>query len=318
MQFEGLTVSTDLDEDLSLYRVPKTFHERLSREHGGKFLVQNKKASVFFGNKIKTIDVDGYANLKWLHLGSIGFDKLDLGHLKAKNIVLTNSAGCLEETVATSVIGNIYSLLRMMVPATSPKANKLKRITYEPYFHDLDDDEGKRVIVFGYGRIGQIVFQKLTALGFEVSIVRYNSDQKVGGAASTLSLDEARNVLYKFDIVVNLLPLRATTRFYFDGPTFENFKRGSIYVNAGRGQTNQEAALIEAIRSGIIKAAALDVFESEPLSERSPLWSCPRISLTPHVAGMSPNYWMKQEELFFSNLRNFLAGAIDQMKNRLV
>ena len=175
---------------------------------------------------------------------------------------------------------------------------------------------GKRAVVFGYGRIGQIVFQKLTALGFESR--SYAITLIKGRRSCLLCLDEARNALYKFDIVVNLLPLRATTRFYFDGPTFENFKRGSIYVNAGRGQTNQEAALIEAIRSGIIKAAALDVFESEPLSERSPLWSCPRISLTPHVAGMSPNYWMKQEELFFSNLRNFLAGAIDQMKNRLV
>ena len=318
MQFSGLTIATDLDELLSLYRVPKAFHEKLLREHNGRFSVGDTEASIFFGNKIQAADIGEYANLKWLHLGSIGFDKLDLDQLKANDIILTNSAGCLEETVAATVIGNIYSLLRMVVPATAPTGNQLARATYEPYFYDLDDDIGKRAVVFGYGRIGQLVFQKLAALGFDVSVVRHNSNQEVRGASSTLSLCEAKDNLGNFDVVVNLLPLRDTTKLFFDEKTFEKFKPRSIYINAGRGQTNQESALIAAIHSGVIKAAALDVFETEPLSEKSPLWKCPQITLTPHVAGMSPNYWKKQEELFFCNLRAFIGGDLDQMRNRLI
>ena len=82
----------------------------------------------------------------------------------------------------------------------------------------------------------------------------------------------------------------------------------AVLVNLGRGSLGDEPALVEALAQGRIAGAALDVFQQEPLSQESALWTMPNVILTPHVSGFGPDYWDRVVELFRRNLRAFLDG----------
>ena len=79
-------------------------------------------------------------------------------------------------------------------------------------------------------------------------------------------------------------------------------------VNLGRGALVDETALIDALRSGRLAGAALDVFAEEPLPRTSPLWEMPEVIVTPHTSGLGPRYWERAMEQFAANLRRFVAG----------
>ena len=100
------------------------------------------------------------------------------------------------------------------------------------------------------------------------------------------------------------------------GPAqFAAMKESAILVNISRGALVDEAALVEALQSGSIKGAALDVFEREPLPESSPLWQMPNVLITPHVSGSNPHYDTRVTDLFCDNLRRYLNG--EPLRNKV-
>jgi phosphoglycerate dehydrogenase-like enzyme len=105
--------------------------------------------------------------------------------------------------------------------------------------------------------------------------------------------------------VINLLPLTTQTKSIFNKKVFGKMKNNSYFINVGRGQTVVEEDLIEALRSKTILGCALDVFNVEPLSKESELWSMDNVLITPHIANVNKNYWKTQIELFISNLNRF-------------
>lgn len=146
--------------------------------------------------------------------------------------------------------------------------------------------EDTRIGILGMGEIGTLVAKHLRDLDFQVAGWT-RSPRHVDGVQSFSGADQLANFLGRTDILICLLPLTPETRHILNAATFAQLPQGSFVINVARGGHLKEDDLIAALDSGHLFGAALDVFETEPLPEDSPLWSHPKITVTPHIAAMS-------------------------------
>eukprot|EP00831_Metopus_contortus_P044765 TRINITY_DN3588_c0_g1_i6.p1 TRINITY_DN3588_c0_g1~~TRINITY_DN3588_c0_g1_i6.p1 ORF type:complete len:127 (-),score=13.33 TRINITY_DN3588_c0_g1_i6:167-547(-) len=110
------------------------------------------------------------------------------------------------------------------------------------------------------------------------------------------------------DYIINLLPGIEETKNIVDMKMFKQMKPTCVYINLGRGITNNEADLVEALKSGIIAGAAIDVFQTEPLPPTSPLYDTPNLLITPHVSAYTEKGWDHALEAFEKEMLNFVYG----------
>jgi glyoxylate/hydroxypyruvate reductase len=168
--------------------------------------------------------------------------------------------------------------------------------------YPVDEVRGTTVLVVGLGEIGREVARLAEAFGMHVLSTRRNEGE----------LDE---LLPRADSVVITLPLTTETRGLIDRRRIGLLKPGAILVNIGRGPVLDEDALIDALRSGRVRGAALDVFATEPLPPDSPLWELDNVILSPHTAAQSIRENERIVELFADNLRRYLAG--EELRSRI-
>jgi phosphoglycerate dehydrogenase-like enzyme len=154
--------------------------------------------------------------------------------------------------------------------------------------------------VLGLGRIGSLVAEQARALGFLVLV------HDPAHPARSVPLDE---LLAAADVLTLHLPLTAETHHLIDAAALARMRQGAIVVNTSRGPLVDEAALVEALRSGRIAGAALDVYEQEPLPLDSPLRDLPGVILSPHAAWYSPESLTDLPRLATQQVIEFLAGA---------
>ena len=140
--------------------------------------------------------------------------------------------------------------------------------------------------IFGLGNIGRFVAEKLASLGFEVKGFA-NSPKKVAGVEVYTPEEMTDKVLGNLDIVVSILPLTPSTVGFFDAAFFARLKEGAGFINVGRGPQVDEVKLIQALDSGQLSHAWLDVFADEPLPEDHPFWTHPKVRVTPHIASIT-------------------------------
>ncbi|MBO9556395.1 MAG: phosphoglycerate dehydrogenase [Cellulomonas sp.] len=162
---------------------------------------------------------------------------------------------------------------------------------------------GARVLVWGFGSIAGRLAPLLTALGAHVTGVATRSGERHGHPV--VAGHDVGAVLPGTDLLVNLLPATATTRHTVDAAVLAQLPPHAWVVNVGRGATLDEGALLDAVRAGRLAGAALDVFETEPLPADSPLWSEPRILISPHAAGGRP---LGAGALIAENVAAFVEG----------
>jgi phosphoglycerate dehydrogenase-like enzyme len=165
----------------------------------------------------------------------------------------------------------------------------------------IDDIDGHMVLVVGYGSIGRALAARLAPFGARVIGVARNARD---GAQPASDLP---NLLPVADVVVNLLPLTPETEKFVDAAFLARMKPGALFVNAGRGKTVDTEALLEALRSGRIRAA-LDVTDPEPLPAGHPLWSAPNILITPHIAGSVARWDARGYGFAAEQIRRYSAG----------
>jgi glyoxylate/hydroxypyruvate reductase len=182
-----------------------------------------------------------------------------------------------------------------------PRLEADKRARHWAHY-PVDEVRGTTVLVVGLGEIGGEVARLAEAFGMNVLWTRRNEGD----------LDE---LLPRADSVVVTLPLTGETRGMFDRRRLGLLKPGAIFVNIGRGPVVDEEALIDALRSGHLRGAALDVSTTEPLPADSPLWELDNVILSPHTAAQSIHENERIVELFADNLRRYLAG--EELRSRI-
>ncbi len=239
-------------------------------------------------------------NLRWLHSGSAGVDHPVFRMLIDRGTRLTNSSGASGRSIAHHVVMSLLALRRDLPGFLRDQA------AGQWCTRDVGDLEGTTVGVLGMGPIGAESARLAVELGIHVVGMR----RTVAGdePCETWTLDRLHELLPQLDAVVLALPLAAETRHLIGAHELALLPSGAHLVNVGRGELIDEAALIDALRSGHIGAAALDVTEVEPLPVDSPLWALPNVIVTPHSSGSTASTLRRATEFFVEEFERFVRG----------
>jgi glyoxylate/hydroxypyruvate/2-ketogluconate reductase len=264
--------------------------------------------------KITPAMLEGATRLKALSTVSVGFDAFDVDDLNQRGIVLTHTPDVLTESTADTAFSLILSTARRVVElAEWVKAGEWKESIGEEHFGV--DVHGKTLGIVGLGRIGGAVARR-ASLGFRMNVLYTNRSSNPQAerdyGAKKVELDE---LLATSDFVLLQVPLTAATRNLIGAPELKKMKRTAILINASRGATVDENALIEALQNGTILAAGLDVFVKEPLPTDSPLLGMKNVVALPHIGSATheTRYAMNK------NAAENLIGALDgTLKNNMV
>lgn len=167
----------------------------------------------------------------------------------------------------------------------------------------LEELTAKTVLLIGHGSIGQEIERMLQP--FHVNLIRLARTARENPMVH--GVRELDALLPQAEIVVLILPATTETRRLIDARQFALMQQGALLVNAARGPIVNTDALVEALQSGKIRAA-LDVTDPEPLPDGHPLWKCPNLLITPHVAGSSPEFARRALKTAADELRRYMAG----------
>lgn len=246
-------------------------------------------------------------HLRWLQQWGAGADWL-LRHPEAAELdfVLTNASGVHAVPISEHILGFLLAFARGLHRAVCAQV----RHEWIPQDQQkaIFELAGKTMLLVGVGAIGARTAQVATAFGMRVLGVRRDPSVNVPGVAAMSGPHQLLDLLPEADFVVLTVPLTHETRAMIGERELGAMRRTAYLVNIGRGGTVQERALVRALQEGWIAGAGLDVFETEPLPEDSPLWGMENVIITPHYAGMTPAYDERAMAIFLDNLRRYRAG----------
>lgn len=220
--------------------------------------------------------------LKVVSNASVGYDNFDLNAMKARGIIGTNTAGALDDTVADLIFALILSAARRIAELDRYVKNGSWKQEDGKALFGVDVHHSTLGII-GMGRIGEAV-AKRAAMGFDMEVVYYNRNRKYATESRLgVKYSDFEELLQKSDFIVLMTPLTKATYHLIGHKEFELMKSSAIFINASRGQTVNEQALIEALENKKILGAGLDVFEQEPVNPDNPLLKMPNVVTVPHI-----------------------------------
>lgn len=263
---------------------------------------QLQQASAFIGEPEDAV-IRAMPNLRWLQLPSAGANRY-AGHPDLRDeVIVTNASGVFGAAGAEHILALLLAFVRRL-PLFFRQAEKhiWKR---ELRMLQL---EGATVCIVGLGDIGSQTAVRLKAFGSRIVAVKRTMTERPDYVDALYDIRGLNDAVRQSDFVVNILPLTEETRGLFDKELFSQMKRGTIFINAGRGESVEEPALIDALESGRLAGAGLDVTSREPLPKDSPLWDMSNVIITSHSLGASPGKLKKRSELIKHNLENFISG----------
>lgn len=241
-------------------------------------------------------------DLRWIQSASAGVDTLLFPELAQSHVVLTNARSVYEDAIAEYVMALILLLSKGLPGALE----RQRRHVWE--HRETERLEHKRVLVVGVGPIGRAIARTCASFSMTVRGIARAARGGDDVIVEVMSTDRLHEGVRWADYVVNALPATHETRRLFDGAVFEAMNPLARFLNVGRGSTVDEAALIEALQTGKIAGAGLDVFEEEPLPQDSPLWEMSNVIVSPHMAGDAAGWREAVVELFVRNLERYLTG----------
>ena len=245
--------------------------------------------------------------LRWIQTLAAGPDVV-LGAGFPDDVLVTSGVGLHDRPVTEHALALVLALLRRLPAAIAAQAEHrwaeelggLQPLHPEGAVTTLLD---ARVLVWGFGHIGQNLAPLLQALGAQVRGVGRSAGERSG--FPVVAEDRLEAELGQTDVLVMILPATEATTHALDAARLAALPRHALVVNVGRGTTVDETALVAALTEGRIAGAALDVTEVEPLPADSPVWDAPNLLLTPHAAGGRP---VGADGLVAANLEALLAG----------
>jgi phosphoglycerate dehydrogenase-like enzyme len=247
------------------------------------------------------------SNLRWFQQWAAGADWLmRRPEAVEMDFVLTNMSGIHAIPVTEHILALLLAFARELSPALRAQRDR-KWISQDQHEH-LFELANKTMLLIGVGAIGERTARVAAAM--DVRVLGIRRDPTVGAKAvdAMYCPDQLHDLLPQADFVVLTVPLTAETRGMIGEQELRAMKPSAYLINVGRGGTVDEDALLQALRQGWIAGAGLDVFETEPLPEDSPLWELDNIIITSHYAGVTPYYHERALEVFLDNLQRYHDG----------
>ncbi|MDO5716023.1 MAG: NAD(P)-dependent oxidoreductase [Tissierellia bacterium] len=249
---------------------------------------------------LQKIDLSEIKGLQYIFLTSVGVDYLDRDLLMEKNITVTNAHGAYDDPIGEWIL---YGLLQMekrdRFNLALEREKNWKRRSHSGNIY------GKKALFLGTGTIAQEGAKRLQA--FKCETVGYNTDgRKLEGFDRCISQKELDQVLPEMDYVIMCLPETDKTYHFIDKKRIDQMKSGVKFVNISRGSTVNEKDLIQGLQEGKIAGAALDVFETEPLPQDSPLWEMEEVYVYPHISFSCEDVKTREARAVIHNLKALL------------
>ncbi|MBP2000517.1 gluconate 2-dehydrogenase [Paenibacillus shirakamiensis] len=259
------------------------------------------------GGKITSELLDAAPKLRVVSTMSVGYNHFDIPAFRKRGVIGTHTPGVLNDTVA--------DLVMAMMLTAGRRISELDRYVKDGHWQRGDNESlfgldihHKILGIIGMGGIGKAV-AKRAKFGFDMSILYHNRHRnpevEQEFCASYCSLDE---LLQQSDLIVLMTPLTEETRHLIGAQQFAKMKKTAIFINASRGQTVDEQALIQALQTKQIYAAGLDVFEQEPVDRDNPLLSMPNVITLPHIGSATETTRDQMAMLAAQNLIAALQG----------
>ena len=284
------------DREVALARTPAEEREYLSR------------ARVATGFAVDEDDLAAAENLELFACVYAGTGHLPRETLEEHGVAVTNASGVHGPNIAEYVVGAMIGHARGFHRAQRQKQRREWRSypTTEVY--------GSRVAVVGLGAIGETIVDRLSAFDAETVGVRY-TPEKGGPTDEVVGFDRIHEAVTDAEYVVLACPLSDATEGLIDADVLRTMRSDAVLVNVARGRVVDPDALVSALRNNRIRGAALDVTDPEPLPEDHPLWGLSDVTITPHNAGHTPEYFDRLADVLVENLDRLDSG--EQLRNRV-
>ena len=283
--------------DVTLFTdVAPTMEEQIERVRGAQVILNTRSSSRWPGDALRQLP-----ELRVISVCAVGTDNIDLNVASELGIAVCNLPGWTAPVVAEHTIALMFAAAKRAAFHTAElKAGRWK-IEEAVYL------KGKTLGVIGTGTIGGLVAETARALGMRVIAWTFNPSRQ---RAEELGVEyvDLEDLLRESDVVTLHPRLTDQTRGMLGRGEFKMMKPGAILVNCGRGQMVDTAALVDALNSGHLGGAALDVFDPEPLPADHPLLACRQVVLTPHMADQTPEGLELLNKGVVENVIAFLEG----------
>lgn len=259
------------------------------------------------GTRIDQELLDHSPKLKVVSNISVGYNNFDLEAMRERKILGTNTPKVLDDTVADLILSLMLSVAR--------RVPELDRYVRAGHWSSKDDENifgvdvhHKTLGIIGMGNIGQAVAQR-GKWGFGMNILYHNRHPKPDvEQALDAAYRSKEELLRESDFIVLMTPLTPETRHYIGEREFAMMKSSAVFINASRGATVDEAALINALRQKQIFGAGLDVFEQEPVDPKNPLLTMDNVVVLPHIGSATTHTRLEMGMLAARNLVDALYG----------
>lgn len=288
-------------------------HRFLDARSEADTLAMIRDAEIAFVADLRPDHLAAARRLEWIHSPAAGVGNMLFPTMIDAAVIMTNSRGNSADTIAEHVLALTLAVFRKLALAVRSQAAQVWAQDAVLAGPPLRTIAGSTALIVGLGAIGVATARRMAALGARVLAIRRHSPssrpefvERIAGPDALLDL------LPTADVVVLAAPETRHTRHMIGARELAAMRRDAVLVNVSRGTLVDEPALIAALSaphpSRTIGAAALDVFEREPLPADSPLWRLPNVLVTPHVAGFRRDHWDAVTTLFADNLRRFESG----------
>ena len=249
--------------------------------------------------------------LRWVHSAAAGVGNALYPEMRDGDVVLTNSAGVHAIPIAEFITASVLYFFRGLdIAVDQQRRREWNKHPFVGEQSPLREVGGACVLIVGAGGIGSEAARRLSALGaLCIGVRRRPALGAPEGFERVVGFESIDDVLPRADVVVLAAPLTEETRGLLGARRLDALPPSAIVVNVARGALLDEAALVERLRAGTIRGAALDVFQDEPLASESPLWQLRSVLVSPHVSPVSPGrFWTRELDLFLDNWRRFVRG----------
>lgn len=242
------------------------------------------------------------SSLKWIHIAAAGVDSLMFDELVESDVVVTNSRGVFDRPIAEFVLAQILAFAKDFDRSRALQQSKVWQ------HRETERIDGAHAMIVGTGAIGRAIATLLSAAGMSVSGVGRTAREGDRDFGTVYASEDLGSDVVRADYLILVAPLTEQTRGLVDGPVLNAMKPGARVINVGRGELLDTEELLQHLASGHIAGAALDVFETEPLSADHPLWTAENVMLTPHMSGDASGWKRRLSEVFVENAHRYLRG----------
>jgi phosphoglycerate dehydrogenase-like enzyme len=248
--------------------------------------------------------------LRWVQVSSAGYTRYDTAEFRRaaaeRKLLVTNSSTVYAEPCAEHVLSFMLAQARKL-----PEGLRSRAAGDSDAWLQLREAstllQGQTILILGFGSIARCLVELLRP--FRMQILAFRRKPRGDEGVPTVPVEDLAQALAKADHVVNILPANAASTHFMSSLQFAAMKPGAVFYNIGRGATVDQDALLDALRSGHLAAAWLDVTEPEPLPNDHPLLEMPNCYITPHTAGGHRREAEMLVRHFLENFGRFLEGA---------